>query len=88
MSKRESIEDFLARGGVITKCPPAPSAEEVRLTMPTPNGGSTMMTLAEGGLYYSETKIKTKEKKKKPAKAINFAALPPSLMKFVPNNED
>lgn len=86
MAKRESVEEFLARGGQITKCPPAETAETEQVTMPTPNGGSTMMTLSQGSLYYSETKGK-KEKKKKPAKTINFAALPPSLMKFIPHED-
>jgi hypothetical protein len=90
MSKKESIEEFLARGGTITKCPPASSPEDdynSRVT-PTPGASSTMMTLAEGALYYAESRAKPKERKKKAEKTINFAALPPSLLKYVPKRED
>lgn len=89
MSKRETIEEFLARGGTITKCDPAPLPEEESgdKVMPTSTGVSTLMTLGEGALYYSETRAKPKERKKKVDKAINFAALPPSLLKYMPRHD-
>lgn len=84
MAKRETVEEFLARGGQITKCAPGPTPEDTQTTNPTPSAGTTMMTLGEGALYYSETRAK-KEKKKKPV-TINYSALPAHLLKFVPKD--
>ncbi len=88
MSKRETVEEFLARGGKVTKCPPAPTPEEETTTRvsPTSNAGSTMMSLAEGALYYSESRAKPKERKKA-EKTINFSALPASLLKYMPKKD-
>lgn len=89
MSKRETIEEFLARGGKVTQCPPAPVPEEehsnrVNSTVST---GSTMMSLAEGALFYSESRAKPKERKKA-EKPINFAALPSHLLKYMPKKDE
>lgn len=86
MSKRETVEEFLARSGQVTKCPAAPLPDEVtsNRASPTPVASATMMSLAEGALYYAETRAKPKERKKKVEPVINFAALPPSLLKYMP----
>lgn len=86
MSKKETIEEFLARGGQITKCAsaPLPDEEEDNRTNPTSATSSTMMTLAEGALYYAESRAKPKERKKIEDKLINFAALPANLLKYMP----
>lgn len=90
--KRETIEEFIARGGKVTQVPAAPIPEEeyATRTVPTTNATSTMMTLGEGALYYSESRAKPKERKQKVEEAINFAALPSSLLKYMPkrNGED
>lgn len=86
-AKRETIEEFLARGGKITKCDagPMPEEEQGQKVMPTPNAAATMMSLSEGSLYYSESRAKPKERKStKKVETINLAALPPHLLKFVP----
>lgn len=85
MSKRETVEEYLARGGVITKCPPNEQVEEDHKVNPTPAAGATMMSLAEGALYYSESKAK--KEKKVPEKAINFAVLPANLLKYLPKTK-
>lgn len=87
MSKRETVEEFLARGGQVTKCPAQPRPDEESQTNPTTTASSTMMTLAEGSLFYAETKAK-KERKQKPEKTVNFDALPASLRKYVPKKDD
>lgn len=85
MSKKETVEEFLARGGKITQCPAAPSpSDEEQRTNPTVATNATMMTLAEGALYYAESRAKLKEPKKKEDKVLNFAALPACLLKYVP----
>ena len=86
MSKRETVEEFLARGGVITKCPSNAPTEEDHKVNPTPGAGATMMSLAEGALYYAESKAK-KERKKTSDKVINFAALPVNLLKYLPKTK-
>lgn len=77
-SKRETIEEFLARGGEITRVPSQPESEEVNHIFSTSNAASTMLSLSEGSLYYSESKAKPKERAK-----INTSALPANLLKFV-----
>lgn len=90
MSKKETVEEFLARGGTVTKCPPAPSPEEElsNRVSSTVSSGATMMSLAEGALFYSESRAKPKERKKKAEKAINFSALPANLLKYMPKREE
>lgn len=83
MSKRETIEEFLARGGVITKCATNSPPEEDLKVSPTPSASTTMMSLAEGALYYSESKAK-KERKKQSDKTVDFSALPANLLKYLP----
>ncbi len=85
-TKKETIEEFLQRGGTITKCEPAPLPDEVTANRasPAPAANSTMMSLAEGALYYAESRAKPKERKKKEDPVINFAALPASLLKYMP----
>lgn len=87
MSKRETVEEFLARGGQVTKCPAQERPDEESRTNPTTTASSTMMTLAEGALFYSESKAK-KERKKKAEKEINLDALPPHLRKYIPKKDD
>jgi hypothetical protein len=85
MAKRETIEEFLSRGGQITQCPPqeVPKEEDNKVN-PTCSTGSLIMTLSEGSLFYSDSKAKPKQPKKKPE--IDVAALPPHLLKFVPRS--
>ena len=87
MSKRESVEEFLKRGGVITKLAPVVE-EEKEQTMMSKSGVSSMMSLSEGSIYYAEQKAK-KASKKKVVITVDFSSLPAHLMKFVPvTNED
>lgn len=87
MSKRETIEEFLARGGVIQKIPAQELPEEESKVTSSSNGTSHMMSLADGSVYYAETKAK-KVSKKKLSKTIDFSALPAHLLRFVPNHEN
>ena len=84
---RESVEEFLQRGGKVTYLPAVvPLEEEAPNHIPSSSGaGSTLMSLSEGALYYSESRAKPKERKKKQEDIINFAALPIQLRKFVFN---
>lgn len=88
--KRETLEEYLARGGKITKVEPAPLPEEEHnnKAIATANSSSLMMSLGEGALYYSESRAKPKERKKKVDDIINFAALPAHLLKYMPKKKN
>lgn len=90
MAKRETVEEFLARGGVIQKLAPVEETEEEKNKQPTTlpkTGVASMMSLSEGSLYYAEQKAK-KIGKVKVAKTVDFSALPANLMKFIPSRND
>jgi hypothetical protein len=64
LGKTETVEEFLARGGVITKLPMV--EEQYKSPVVKSNtvmGVDGVMTLPEGAFYYAE---KRKKKKKKP----------------------
>lgn len=82
MPTKETLEEYLQRGGKITKLPPQEAPED-KETVPVVSGGG-LMTLAEGSIFYAEIKPKVIKKKKV---KINLAALPPSLLKYVPQQE-
>jgi hypothetical protein len=82
MSKRETLDEYLARGGKITKIAAQPIPEAGVQTAAATTGGSGLMTLTDGSLYYSDAKPRVVKKKEFPA--IHLAALPPHLLRFVP----
>lgn len=84
-SKRETLEEFLQRGGKITVVPPyEPPEEEEEIKQPSSPGG--LLTLTEGSLFYTEKQKRKVRKKKMPE--INVAALPASLLKYLPKQEE
>jgi hypothetical protein len=76
--KKETIAEFLARGGSITK---VLSQEPVFKTEPVkrsaPNGPAVIMSMGEADLYYGE--YKPKKVKKKSKSTIDISALPEEL---------
>lgn len=86
-TKWETVEEYLARGGKVTHCPPVAQPDDELTYKASSAGGaaSTIMTLSEGALYYSDSRAKPKERKStKKIEAINLSALPAHLLKFVP----
>ena len=82
MSKRETIEEFLARGGTITKVEAQEIPQDENRVVSTKGGGAQIMSLHDGGIYYAEGRAK---KAKPPIKdTINLAVLPAHLLKFIP----
>jgi hypothetical protein len=78
--KKETLAEYLARGGKITKCPPydpRPKQDSVRSTVPA--GPANIMTLDEADLFFGEKKARKVKAKSKPT--IDLAALPPELRK-------
>jgi hypothetical protein len=85
MSKKETVEEFLARGGKITKVEYSePNVKEIVNSAPT-SGYSSIMTYDSADLYYGDPKKtsasreSTTKSKKQPN--IDFSVLPPELQK-------
>lgn len=73
--KTETVEQFLARGGKITKITPTESTEN-QLKKPLNTGPVKILSMEEADLFHGEKKTrKTKSKEK----GINISALPESL---------
>ena len=79
--KRETFEEYLARGGKITKIPTKEAPDQRESVKSTaPPGPVVIMSLAQADLYYGERKVSKKTKVKvKPT--IDLSALPPELRK-------
>ena len=80
--KRESVEEFLARGGKITVVPTAePQTKHVVQRKNALTGVVSMISMDEAELFFSETRAKPKQTR---VPKINIDALPPELrLKFV-----
>jgi hypothetical protein len=80
MSKTETVAEFLARGGEITKLPAKEPQVKPEAVKSTKNGGpAVIMSMGEADLYYGEAKKKKEKKKKK--ETIDINALPEELRK-------
>lgn len=84
-SKVETVEEYIARGGVIKKLPREEMAKQPDVTRKTVTGGPVaIMSLEEADLFYGEARKGTKPKKAKPSLNIDLSALPEALKsKFI-----
>jgi hypothetical protein len=80
--KVETIEEFLARGGVIKKYPPHPYETDNVVKPTTTQGVQNLMSLDEGAHFFSEMKPKKTRKKKDPLKDVDVNQLPESIRKL------
>lgn len=79
--KKETVAEFLARGGKITRVPTAAPSYKPELTKSTNIGApANIVTLDHADLYHGEQK-KSKAKKKKIVSNIDLSALPEELRK-------
>jgi hypothetical protein len=79
-NKVETVDEFLARGGKITRVPTAAPSYKSELTKSTKTGGpATIVSMGEADLYHGVSK-KSKVKKRA-AHAIDISALPEELRK-------
>jgi len=76
---KELIEEYLANGGKIKKCPPGPKPEEEETYKSSSNGPVKLMTLSEGELFYGEKSKRTKKKKELDLSKIDLDQLPKEL---------
>jgi hypothetical protein len=80
MKKTETVAEFLARGGMITRVPAQQPIVKTDSIKPTSVGGPvTIITMDQADLYYGEAKAK--KAKKKSSSTIDLSALPPELRK-------
>jgi hypothetical protein len=81
ISKVETVEEYLARGGKIEFIPEVPREPQVEVVKTTNVGPAVFMTLQEADLFYGETRKGAKQgnKKSKPSPKIDLGALPPAL---------
>jgi len=79
--KTETIEEFLKRGGKITKCEAQPVPEVIIPVKPIASSPH-VMDLEEGAHYYAESisKLKKTRKKTKENTGINAALVPKGLL--------
>jgi hypothetical protein len=79
--KIESLEEYLARGGVIKVLPPDAKAVKEKPTKQDSNGGpAVILTMDQYDTYYGEVKV-SKKKPKKPKATLDVFALPEHLRK-------
>ena len=78
--KRETPEDFIARGGLVQKLEAIKPNFSQRMSL-NPKFQNTLMDLDEGAHFFSEIKVKKPKKSKK--KELDVSALPEHLRKLV-----
>lgn len=79
ISKVETIQEYLFRGGAISRIPSVILKSEADVTRKTTAGGPALfLSLEEADLFFGEAK-KLKPKKAKPTLKINLNSLPPEL---------
>lgn len=78
--KAETVEEYLARGGKITRYPSVVEAESVNTINPMGTSVANLLTLAEADLMYGEARSHKKKKIKVKPK-IDFSVLPEALRK-------
>jgi hypothetical protein len=79
--KTETIEEYLARGGKITKVPAAEPKKQIEVVKKTTAGEpAIILTLEDASLYYGEQESGRKPKKPKSSgPTIDISKLPPEL---------
>lgn len=76
--RKETVQEYLARGGKITTLPAKEREQPVQAMNPTTAGPANLLTYGEADLYYGEAKAR-KAKKEKIVPKIDISALPPAL---------
>ena len=78
--KKETVAEFLARGGKITRVPtPTPTTKLETIKSTKGGGPATIVTMDEANLYHGEAK--NSKAKKKVFSTIDISALPEALRK-------
>jgi hypothetical protein len=83
MKKTETVAEFIARGGKITRVPPRDHTAKIEsIKSSNANGPAVLLTMDEADLYYGEHKQKKVKKKSSAGRdVIDLSALPEELRK-------
>ena len=81
MLKTESMEEFIARGGVVAKCPVVKIAEEMQNVRSMATGPAKLMSLEEGEVMYGEKTTRKKKDKVVDLTGIEVENIPEALRK-------
>ncbi len=92
---KETLEQYLARGGKISKLDPAELAPPKQHTVPS-TYSNNIYDLQEGALYFAErpvsrktrNKVKSIEDKRVRVPKLNLDLLPPELLSLIPQVEE
>jgi hypothetical protein len=80
IGKTETIEEFLARGGIIQKIAAGESAKLPTTRLTTTGDAPVLLSLEEAELFFGKTDGSVKQKKKKESKPkLDASQLPESL---------
>lgn len=80
MGKRETVEEFLARGGQITKCPTPDALSNELTAKSTTKKPVVLLSWAEADLMYGEKKVSTAAPKRIQTR-IDLSLIPDDLKK-------
>ena len=88
---KETLEQFLARGGTIIKADPMPYSTDTKISINLSASPNSIFALDEGALYFADKtmsrKTSTKVKLSKPPKIrapkLNISLLPPHIAALV-----
>jgi hypothetical protein len=81
MQKPKTVEEFLAQGGTITKCPVVEIAEKMQNVRSMTTGPAKLMSLEEGELMYGEKTTRKKKEKALDLSGIDMENIPEELRK-------
>lgn len=81
MQKPKTVEEFLAMGKIITKCPVVQVAEEIQNVRSMATGPAKLMSLEEGGVLYGEKTTRKKKEKAVDLAGIDVESIPEELRK-------
>jgi hypothetical protein len=77
--KAESIQDFIARGGVIKRIPYSKNEKKSDVVRKTDTGPAIILSYAEADLFYGESKPSKAKAAIKSAPTIDISSLPEAL---------
>lgn len=81
MAKTESMKEFIARGGVVAKCPVVAIAEDMQNVRSMATGPAKLMSLEEGEVMYGEKTTRKKKEKVVDLSGIKVEDIPEALRK-------
>lgn len=93
---KETLEQFLARGGVIVKLDSVPPSVDAKVSVNSTIHSNHIFALDEGALYFADkapsrrtsTKVKLSKAKKTKAPKLNLSLLPPHIAALVTGAEE